>query len=114
MRTALAGTLLQVAASALRHLFPGMAGIGSLFAHMMLAATAGYLYGLILGKGYLRGAAGGAISGGLSLVPAFLLSIVLGDSDGLGAAVATLIAVLTGAVGGAFGQMGAILRRLGY
>jgi len=78
---------------------------------MMLSASAGYLYGLVLGQGYGRGALGGGIAGGLCVVPALALAVVLGDSAAM--ITETAIAIGTGAVGGFFGQMGAILRKLG-
>ncbi len=113
MRSALVGTLAQLALAAVGHCFPWIAGNLVLFARMMLSASAGYLYGLILGQGYGRGALGGAIAGGLCVVPALAVSVLLGDSDATAVTTVTLIGIGTGAVGGFFGQMGAILRKLG-
>jgi hypothetical protein len=113
-RAALVGSVLQLALSLLHHFVTSLTPVTVLYGHMMLAATAGYLYGLILGQGYARGALGGAIAGGLSVVPAYGLSLLLGDSNGISAVTLTTIAIGTGAVGGAFGQMGAILKKLGY
>jgi hypothetical protein len=113
MGTALVGTVLQLLLSVARHFVAGISPTFALFGHMMLSATAGYLYGLIFAGGYGKGALGGAIAGGLCVVPAFASSILLGDSDGLRMLTAVLIAILSGVVGGIFGQMGAILRKLG-
>lgn len=113
MWTAVFGTVTQLALSVARHLFPGWPASFVLFGHMMISATAGYLYGLVLGRGYGRGALGGGIAGGLSVVPACAVSVLLGDSDGILVTTATLISILTGAVGGFFGHMGAIMRKLG-
>lgn len=113
MWTALFGTVTQLALSVARHVFPGLPASLILFGHMMISATAGYLYGLLLGKSYGRGALGGGIAGGLSVVPACAVSVLLGDSDGILVTTATLISILTGAVGGCFGHMGAIMRKLG-
>jgi len=114
MRTALVATLVQLALAIGQHLFPWLVGNPALFARMMVCASAGYLYALIFGCGYLRGAVGGAIAGGLCAVPALILLVVLGDSQGPTLTMGTAIAVGTGAVGGFFGQMGAILKKLGY
>jgi len=113
MRSALVGTVAQLALAAAAHFFPWIAGNLALFARMMLSASAGYLYGLVLGQGYGRGALGGAIAGGLCVVPALVVSVLLGDSGAAAMTTITLIAIGTGAVGGFFGQMGAILRKLG-
>jgi hypothetical protein len=113
LRTALAGTVLQLILTAVGHCSPWVVIHLFLFGRAMLSATAGYLYGLILGRGYGAGALGGAIAGGLCVVPALALSVLLGDSPASMVSTGTGISILTGAVGGAFGQMGAILRKMG-
>lgn len=114
MRAAFWASLLQLVLAGAAHFVPGATPLLVLFARMMIAASAGYAYGLMLGKGYWRAALGGAIAGGLSVVPGLALSIVLSDSAAGFMATGTAIAILTGAVGGAFGQMAAILRKLGF
>jgi len=113
LRIALIATIVQVALEAAGRVFPVLAGLGLVFGRMMISATAGYVYGLILGGGYAAGAVGGAIAGGLCVVPALALGALLGNIEGGMVATNAAISVLTGAVGGAFGQMGAILRKLG-
>jgi len=112
IRTALVGTMVQLALAAAQHYSPWFGAHWALFARMMVSASAGYGYGLVLGQGYVRGALGGAIAGGLSVVPALAILVVLGDSDATVMTVGCLIAIGIGAVGGCFGQMGAVLRRL--
>jgi hypothetical protein len=114
LRTALAGTVLQLLLAGAGHLFPWVGIHLFLFGRAMISATAGYLYGLLHGRSYGAGALGGAIAGGLCVVPALVLSVLLGDSAGVAVSTGTGISILTGAVGGAFGQMGAILKKLGF
>ena len=83
------------------------------YGRRMVSASAGYLYGMDFGRGYAVGALGGAIAGGLCIVPAIALSVLLADTDASMLAVGTGICILTGGVGGAFGQMAAFMRRLG-
>lgn len=114
LRAALWGTILQLALAVAGHFSAWVAIHLFFFGRAMLSATAGYLYGLILGRGYGAGALGGAIAGGLCVVPGLVVSVLLGDSPAAIVTIATAISILTGAVGGAFGQMGAILRKLGF
>lgn len=113
LRTALFGTVLQLFLTTAGHFSLWVAIHLFLFGRAMLSATAGYLYGLVLGRGYGAGALGGAIAGGLCVVPGLAVSVLLGDTPAAMVATGTGISILTGAVGGAFGQMGAILRKLG-
>jgi hypothetical protein len=114
LRAALFGTVLQLGLAAAGHFSPWVAIHLFLFGRAMLSATAGYVYGLVLGRGYGAGALGGAIAGGLCAVPGLAASVLLGDSLAAVVTMGTAISILTGAVGGAFGQMGAILRKLGF
>jgi hypothetical protein len=113
LRAALAGTTMQLVLTAAGHFSPWVAIHLFLFGRAMLSATAGYLYGLALGRGYGAGALGGAIAGGLCAVPALAASVLLGDTPAAVVTTGTAISILTGAVGGVFGQMGAILRKMG-
>ena len=114
LRAAVAGMVLQLILAVCGHAFPWVAVHLFTFGRMMLSATAGYLYGLLLGRGYAAGALGGAIAGGLCVVPALAISVLLGDSAAAMVAIGTGISILTGGVGGAFGQLGAILKKLGF
>jgi hypothetical protein len=113
-RAAIAGTVLQIALSLAGYFFPWVAIHLFMFGRMMLSACAGYLYGMDYGRGYAVGALGGAIAGGVCIVPAIALSVLLGDTEAAMLAMGTGICILTGAVGGAFGQMAAFMRRIGY
>ncbi len=114
LRAAVLGTALQFVLAIAAHFFPWVALHMFTFGRMMCSATAGYVYGLILGRGYALGALGGAIAGGLCVVPALAFSILLGDTQASMMSTGTGISLLTGGVGGAFGHMGAILRKLGF
>jgi hypothetical protein len=81
--------------------------VGFLFAHMMISATVGYLYALEISKGYGRGGLGGAIAGGACALVGIAVSVPLGDMSPKVLASRTLICVLTGAVGGIYGQLAA-------
>jgi hypothetical protein len=113
-RAAVLGAILQLVLAVCGHAFPWLALNLMTFARMMLSASAGYLYGLLLGRSYAAGALGGMLAGGLAALPALLLSVLLGDSPAAFLAVGTGICLLTGGVGGAFGHMGAIMRKLGF
>ena len=113
LQTALVGAALQLVLAWAAHAYPWVAIHLVLFGRAMASATAGYLYGLIRGRGFGAGALGGAIAGGLCVVPALTLSLLLADPENLRATTSAGISVLTGAVGGAFGQIGALLRKLG-
>ena len=108
-RAILVGTVLQMLTVILGH-FGNLAAehaIGFLFAGMMISATVGYLYAQDVSKGYGRGAYGGAIAGGLCALIGIAVSVLLGDMAPAVLLLRTLISVLTGAVGGLYGQMAA-------
>lgn len=107
-RAIIVGTPLQVLTVMLGH-YGGLLAehaIGFLFAGMMISATMGYLYALDVSKGYGRGAYGGAIAGGVCAL-GIAVSVPLGDMGIPALLLRTLISVLTGAVGGLYGQMAA-------
>ena len=114
LRAAIVGTILQLALALAGHFIPWVAVHFFMFGRMMAAATAGYYYGMILGRGYSIGALGGAFAGGLSAAPVIGISVLLGDAELAMIALGTGVCILTGAVGGAFGQIAAIMKKLGY
>jgi hypothetical protein len=114
LRSAVAGLVLQLILTVSGHFFPWVAQNLFMFGWMMCSATAGYLYGLFLGRGFGAGALGGAIAGGMCVVPALAISVLLGDTQAGVVSTVTAISILTGAVGGVFGQIGAVLKRMGF
>jgi hypothetical protein len=113
-RAVIAGVILQLALAVLGHFVPWIVDHFFMFGRMMLSATAGYIYGMQYGRTYVLSALGGAVAGGLCVVPALAVSILLGDTPASFLAIGTGISILTGGVGGAFGQMAAIMRKLGF
>ena len=113
-RVAIIGLAVQLLLSLAGHFFPWVAIHLFMFGRMMISASAGYLYAMEFGRGYAIGALGGAVAGGLCVVPAIALSVLLGDTGASMVAVGTGISILTGGVGGVFGQIAANLRKLGY
>jgi hypothetical protein len=106
-RAILVGVLLQILFVLIAHFSPWLETHALLFAGMMTSATMGYLYAGEVAKGYARAAFGGAIAGGLCALIGIALSVLLGDMTGRMLLVRDLISVLTGAVGGIYGQMAA-------
>ncbi|HEY3778460.1 MAG TPA: hypothetical protein VGL35_10425 [Rhizomicrobium sp.] len=99
--------MLQVVIVLLAHFSAWIEAHAFLFAGMMISATVGYLYALEVARGYARGAYGGAIAGGACAVIGIALAVVLGDMTGRIFVIRDLISVLTGAVGGIYGQLAA-------
>ncbi len=114
LRAAIVGIVLQLALAAGAHFFVYVAKYYFLFGGMMIAATAGYLYGMGSGKGYFPGATGGAIVGGLCALIGVGVSVLMHDAAQQTIPLFTAICVVTGAIGGLFGQMAAKLRSMGY
>jgi hypothetical protein len=106
-RAILVGTFLQIVFVLLAHFSAWIETHALLFAGMMTSATVGYLYAQEVAKGYIRGAYGGAIAGGLCAFIGIAVSFLLGDMTGWMLLIRDLISVLTGAVGGVYGQMAA-------
>ncbi len=108
-RAMIVGSGLQVVMFVLGHFIPWVAIHAFMFGGMMISATAGYLYAMDLAAGYQRGALGGAIVGGVSALIGIAVSILIGDTPAYMIAFGTGISILTGAVGGVFGQLAARL-----
>lgn len=113
-RAVIVGVVLQLILAVLGHFIPWIPGSVLMFGRMMISASAGYLYGMQMGRSYATSALGGAIAGGLCIIPALAVSVLFGDTPASFLAIGTGIAILTGGVGGAFGQMAAMLHKLGF
>ncbi len=111
VRATLVGIVLQIALALVHH-YAGWAWLHVLFGRMMISATVGYLYAMHTGKGWFAGATGGAIAGGLCGFLGFGLGVWLGETPREFLPMGTAICVLTGAVGGPFGQMAYTLREI--
>jgi hypothetical protein len=114
IRALIVGIVLQLALALGAHYFAYVAKYYFLFGGMMIAATAGYLFGMGSGKSYFSGATGGAIAGGLCALVGVGASALMHDAASGIIPLFTAICVVTGAIGGLFGQMAAKLRSMGY
>jgi hypothetical protein len=114
-RAIVVGVMLLVTFVIFSHYLPWLA-TQVLFATMMIAGIAGLLYAREAALGYGFGALGGAFAGGICALIGIALAVLLGDAPAftLGPEprmvliVGTAISVLTGAVGGLFGQWDAV------
>ena len=106
-RATFVGVLLQAVTVLVAHFSVWVAIHASLFAAMMISAVSGYLYAQEVARGYGRGACGGAISGGVCGIVGIVMSLILGDASPVSLIVRALVSILTGAVGGIYGQMAA-------
>ena len=111
-RAAITGIALQVTMVVIGHYFVWVRVNASEFAAMMIAGLVGLFYGRDFAKGYARGALGGAIAGGTSGVFATCAARILGDVPLIAIPVGTAVMILTGAIGGLFGQMSANIAKL--
>jgi hypothetical protein len=114
-RAIVVGVMMLVTFVVFSHYLPWLA-TQVLFATMMIAGIAGLLYAREAALGYGFGALGGAFAGGICALVGIALAVLLGDAPSftLGPEprmvliVGTAISVLTGAVGGLFGQWDAV------
>lgn len=106
-RAIMVGTLLQIVSVVIAHFSVWIETHALLFGGMMISATMGYLYAMDVAKGYAKGAYGGAIAGGICAFIGIAVSVLLGDMTAKMLVVRGLISVLTGAVGGVYGQLAA-------
>ena len=115
-RALIVGSVLQVAWIALGHFYPPLRAYGNvfLFGGMMISAIAGYLYGMDFGAGYARGALGGAVAGGGAALIGIAFAVLLADASASELPLGVAISVLTGAVGGLWGEVAARMRRAGW
>jgi hypothetical protein len=113
-RSTIVGTVLQLVMVIAGHFVPWVRDNVFMFGGMLISGVAGLLYARDVALGYVRGAAGGAIAGGLCALIGIGLSVLLGDTPSFVLGLGTAISVLTGAVGGLWGQFGVFLKsRLG-
>jgi hypothetical protein len=113
-RATLVGIVIQLVMVAGAHFWPGLRVHYYLFALMMIAATAGYVYAADTGRGFFASATAGAIAGGICGFAALAISVLLRDIPQSFIPLDTAICVLTGAVGGLWGQVSANMKRAGW
>ena len=108
-RTLFIGIVFQIVLVACGYFRPAFQP-GLLFACMMTAAVAGMLYGRDLARGFLAGLMGGAMIGAVCGVVAVLGAGWLGEHPETTIPYGVMVLMLTGAVGGFFGEVDARLR----
>jgi len=111
-RAAITGIALQVTMVVIGHYVPWVRANVYAFGCLMCAGLAGLFYARDYAKGYARGALGGAIAGGTSGIIGISAANILGDVALIVLPFGTALTILTGAIGGLFGQMGANIRKM--
>jgi hypothetical protein len=111
-RATLVGIVMQIAMVVTCYFLPWARLHVFMFGGMMIASIAGYLYGMDSGKGWGASALGGAISGGTCGIIGIAAAVMLRQTPMLALVIGTLICILTGTVGGLFGQMAANMKKL--
>ena len=109
-RSTTVGTALQLAMVVAGHFVPWVRDNVFMFGGMLISGVAGLLYARDAARGYMWGALGGAIAGGLCALIGIGLSVLLGDTPNFVLALGTAISVVTGAAGGHWGQFGVFLK----
>lgn len=111
-RAAVTGIVLEILLVTLSYLIPWVRIHFFEFGLMMFAGLAGLFYARDFAKGYARGALGGVIAGGASGIIAVSLANVLGVLALAMLPLWAAMTVVTGAIGGLFGQMAANMRAI--
>ncbi len=111
-RAAVTGIVLQLAMVVIGHYVAWVRVNAWEFGTMMISGLAGLFYARDFAQGYARGALGGAIVGGTAGIIGVSAANILGDVRVIVIPFATAVTILTGAIGGLFGQMGANIRKL--
>ena len=113
VRAAIVGIVLQIVLMVGAHFSAYIAQQGFLLGGMTICAVAGYLYAMDTGKGYFTSATIAAIIGGICALVGIGASVALRDAPPHIIPMFTTICVLTGAIGGLFGQMSYNIKTMG-
>jgi hypothetical protein len=113
IRAFIVGVVLEIALMIATHFIPFIERQGFLLGGMTISAVAGYLYAMDTGKGYFTSATMAAIVGGAAALIGVGISVAMRDAPTRVVPLFTTICVVTGAVGGLFGQMSANLKKMG-
>jgi len=105
LRAFVVGAVIWVVLAVLVRLVPWIGFRVYEFGGMMISATSGYIYGMHAGKGYFPGATAGAITGGASALIGISILVAMNVLVNQFIPFGTAVCVLTGAIGGLFGQM---------
>jgi hypothetical protein len=113
-RATLVGLVIEAVMVMIAHFVPWLRAHYYLFALMMIAATSGYIYAADTGRGYFTSATAGAVAGGICGFAGLGISVLLRDVVTNLLPIDTAVCVLTGAVGGLWGQLSANMKRAGW
>jgi hypothetical protein len=111
-RAMLVGAVFELLLVVAGHYSPWLRAHFLLFGCMMIAGVAGLLYARDLARGFRLGALGGGVTGAAGGIVAVGASNVLGDRPDIFIPYGVMVLTLIGAIGGLFGQLDAILRRI--
>jgi len=109
-RAMLVGVVLELLLVFAGHFRPWLKPHFFLFGCMLIAGIMGLLYARDLARGFGPGALGGAVIGALCGLVAVLVSDLLGDRPDLYLPYGVMVATLTGAIGGLFGQLDVLIK----
>jgi hypothetical protein len=109
-RAILVGVVFELLLVVAAHFYPWLKPNFLLFGCMLMAGVAGLLYARDLARGFGAGALGGAAVGALCGVVAVSTSNFLGDRPDLYISYGVMVCMLTGAIGGLFGQLDAMMK----
>lgn len=111
-RATLFGIITQVLLLLAARFLPWLENHALVFGGMMISSIAGYIYGKEVVADYKSCSLAGAIAGGTSGLIAVALAILIGLATESDLIKGTLVCILTGVVGGLFGQMSARMKTL--
>jgi hypothetical protein len=109
-RAIIVGVVFELLLVAAAHFYPWLKPNFLLFGCMLLSGVAGLLYARDLARGFGAGALGGAAVGALCGVVAVSAANLLNEQPELYLPYGVMVLMLTGAVGGLFGQLDAIMK----
>jgi hypothetical protein len=111
LRRAIAvGVMFELLLVVAAHYRPWLKPTFLMFGCMLIAGVAGLLYARDLARGFLAGALGGAAVGALCGFVAVAAANLFGDRPDLYIPWGVMVLTLTGAVGGLFGQLDALMK----
>ena len=109
-RAVAVGALFELLLVVAGHFRPWLKPHFFLFGCITIAGVMALLYARDLARGFGLGALGGAVVGFLCGLTAVAVSNLLGDQPELYIPYGVMVATLTGAVGGLFGQLDALIK----
>jgi hypothetical protein len=110
-RAIIVGVVFELLVVVSAYFYPWLIPHFLLFGCMLLSGVAGLLYARDLARGFGAGALGGAAVGALCGVVAVYSADFLGEQPALYLPYGVMVLTLTGAVGGLFGQLDAVIKK---